>query len=394
MVIMKRFRIFMVLHGLLAAIVLFNGSCALHAAALTEKGIIESVGKDSTVTILFTSEPAEEKYFITDNGTVYGEAAILSSWKYRRGGYVFKAIARLSMYRKESLRYLRPGMKVSIHDERQKFERRYSDIEIGKERPFRPGLKQKTDGREMILIPEGKFILGSNHGDRDEYPEQVMYVKGFYMDKYEVSNRDYLKYVKSALAAAPASWKGRGYDDKTADLPVMVTYYEAVRYAKWAGKRLPTEFEWEKAARGVGRTVGEAENFPWGSDFDPSRSNSAEYWLKEKESEKPEGAVSRIRGLLPVTAFEKKGDSPYGIVNMSGNAPEWTSSWYSAYKGNKKPNRRYGMQYRVIRGGAWFNSERELRVTKRQPGGLPSLETDNRAGFRCVKDVSITDQEN
>jgi formylglycine-generating enzyme required for sulfatase activity len=183
-------------------------------------------------------------------------------------------------------------------------------------------------------------------------------------------------------------------------LPVAVTYREAEAYAQWAGKRLPTEEEWEKAARGRGNLPGEERGttyrYPWGVSFNPEKANCAEFWADEKT-----GAHMKMRfqiaagGLMPVTAFDPEGASPYGAVNMAGNAREWTSSWYMPYRGNTskegKEYRMYGRQYKVVRGGSWYSTRHRLRVTSREVGGVPSLHADNLSGFRCVREPDVLD---
>jgi len=96
------------------------------------------------------------------------------------------------------------------------------------------------------------------------------------------------------------------------------------------------------------------------------------------------------RGPVPVNIFDGPGNSPYGLVNMSGNAPEWTSSWYRAYPGNNNPDKRYGKQVKVIRGGAWYSERYRVRVSSRDIGGVPNIYNDYIAGFRCAKDIKIT----
>jgi formylglycine-generating enzyme required for sulfatase activity len=100
------------------------------------------------------------------------------------------------------------------------------------------------------------------------------------------------------------------------------------------------------------------------------------------------------RGLLAVTFFEGKGDSPFGAVNMAGNAMEWTSSWYRAYPGNTYKDRRFGTQFKVLRGGSWRDTAKSLRVTDRQIGGIPNLYRDAIGGIRCVKSPTVLDLGN
>ena len=247
----------------------------------------------------------------------------------------------------------------------------------------------------MVLIPSGKFNFGTDFGDDDEYPAQILFLNDFYIDKYEVSNRDYLIYIKDVHGDPPLSWKNKDFDEKSADFPVLVSYYEAQDYAKWAGKRLPTEQEWEKAARAGRDTTDKSQGasiYPWGTTFKPELVNSLEFWSKEDIGKEIKRKYSIfVNSLLPIDSFPG-GASFFGVQNMAGNAAEWTTSWYMPYENNRRINGRYGTQYRVIRGGACYTPWYNTRVTNREIGGIPNQFTDTISGFRCVKDVSIRDE--
>jgi formylglycine-generating enzyme required for sulfatase activity len=254
----------------------------------------------------------------------------------------------------------------------------------------------------MILIPAGKFILGSNSGEKDEAPEQIIKLDDFYIDKYEVTNSDYYLYIIKSNSKPPISWVKGTFNDGEDNFPVIVSYNEAVKYAEWASKRLPTEEEWEKAARGTGLEIIKDSDgvyyvnekpiiYPWGNKFDPSKTNSVEFWETKNIGEEIKKKYNK--GLLPVHMFQDEGNSVYGVVNMCGNASEWTSSWYSAYKGSKYIDKMFGKQVKVIRGGSWFSLKDKLRVSNREYGGIPNLYEDNIAGFRCVKDPTIIDRK-
>ncbi len=359
---------------------------------------IESLRADSMVYLIFHKKPLQEEYYIIANERIIGKVSLVAdNHSYKRGGANFKVLAKYVIFENRDRELLRTGDTVGFSIEKGKVHRDFADKKKVVRVRYRETIIGKKDRRVGVLVPEGKFVMGSNDGERDEYPERILNMPAFYIDKYEVSNRDFLRYVRAMNVRFPVSWKGSPRDD---DLPAIVNYYEAASYAKWAGKRLPTEDEWEKAARGAGlevekqwdesfKIIKKTIAFPWGNSFDPSKLNCAEFW------ENP-GVVSDYRkenkpGLLPVKAFEGSGDSPYGAVNMAGNANEWTASWYRAYNGNTISNPLYGTRVKVVRGGHWLSSRNHVRAMDREPGGIPSLYSDS-AGFRCVREPNILDK--
>ncbi|NIA16481.1 MAG: SUMF1/EgtB/PvdO family nonheme iron enzyme [Nitrospiraceae bacterium] len=202
----------------------------------------------------------------------------------------------------------------------------------------------------MVYVPEGVFTMGSTVGDPDETPQHKANAGPFFIDKYEVSNAEF-------QAEFPEFTFKAGRENCAA----IVTWFQAAEYAERVGKRLPTEREWEKAARGTdGRT------FPWGESHDPSFTNWDE---------------SDPRGAAPA-----RPESPYGCVDMAGGAWEWTADWYQPYPGNLAPSDQYGELYKVIRGGASFNDVAMTRTTHRYY--LPPETTGHlHVGFRCVRDL-------
>ena len=202
----------------------------------------------------------------------------------------------------------------------------------------------------MVFVPAGSFIFGSDVGDTDEGPQQKASTKPFFIDVYEVSNTAFQKFDP-----------GHRFREGRQDFPAEVTWQKANAYAKWAGKRLPTETEWEKAARGTDGRV-----YPWGNSFDYTFTNWDESYL-------PGASVAR-----PL--------SPYGCVDMAGGVWEWTADWYQPYPGNKTPCAAYGTKNKVMRGGAAFNGRALMRTTQRYY--LPPDKMGGyHVGFRCVQDV-------
>jgi len=228
---------------------------------------------------------------------------------------------------------------------------------------------------EMVLVPAGEFIRGTNSRLPDEGPEHTVTLKGFYIDKYEVTNLQYKKFNDATQRRSPTHFRNRTFPVGKADHPVtFVSWQDARDYCQWAGKRLPTDAEWEKAARST-----DGRWFPWGNEFDYTKSNGPVRWKE----------IGVFGDTTPVGAFAE-GVSPYGVYDMSGNVWEWTESWYQAYPGNTVASESYGERYKVLKGGSWFdcsfyNCGISAPVFNR---AFFSKRTKNDSfGFRCAKDA-------
>lgn len=235
-------------------------------------------------------------------------------------------------------------------------------------------IKLATVNPEMMVpVQSGYFMMGTKNGAGDEVPENHVALDSFMIDKYEVTNGEYKKCVKKKKCAIPgneAYFKSKKYRNHPA---VYVNWKEAAAFCKWKGKRLPTEAEWEKAARGT-----EMIPLPWGKDRDfLERANLIG---KKDKAEK-----------LSVIGNYDKGRSPYGAMDMIGNAREWTADEYSAAYYGEMPKKnpkgpKVGFfkksKLKVIRGGSWADSAEEMRVTRRY--NLPPGNYDEMTGFRCA----------
>ncbi|NOX90973.1 MAG: formylglycine-generating enzyme family protein [Gammaproteobacteria bacterium] len=192
----------------------------------------------------------------------------------------------------------------------------------------------------MVLIPAGEFIMGTNDRLPDEGPEHTVTLSAFYIDQFEVTNLQYKKFNEATWGRSPRHWRNRTFPSGKADHPVVyVSWENADAYCRWAGKRLPTDAEWEKAARGT-----DGRMFPWGDEFDTAKANTPVRWQE----------IGKFGDTTPVGAFET-GKSPYGVYDMTGNVWEWTASWYKAYPGNQTPSESYGERYKTLKGGSWFD---------------------------------------
>jgi serine/threonine protein kinase len=226
-----------------------------------------------------------------------------------------------------------------------------------------PSKTTPPDG--MVLVEGADFTMGADKGDPAEMPLHSASVKSFYMDKYEVTREDYAKCVDAGKCSAPTIWKNNKFADGTAKFPVVgVDFKQAESYAKWAGKRLPTEEEWEFAARGADKRA-----FPWGKTWESGKANAG-------GAAKDFSEVGKFSGV-----------SPFDIYDMVGNAWEWTSSEFKAYPNGTLPPNQLKGDLRVIRGGSYESTPQYASATYRAgwlATGAPDYKT---TGFRCVKDI-------
>lgn len=291
---------------------------------------------------------------------------------------------------------------------------------------------QAAPPRDMVLVPAGPFIMGSERVDArrkgdeygsikpfyvDERPQRRIVLPAFYIDKYEVTNSQYRDFVRAANYAVPEPWKASGYllsreilnfatleklrqlgaqtyrlDADTSkmnreqllqaieraqseydSLPVTgVKWQQAHDYCRWAAKRLPGEAEWEKAARGT-----DGREYPWGNTWDAKRLNGG-------------GSGEWEKGVAPVGSYPA-GASPYGVLDMAGNVMEWVQDWYGPYPGNTWKSDAYGKTYKVVRGGGWggvghYAIDHFYRTAYRLYLKPDSNFTD--IGFRCAQDAA------
>jgi formylglycine-generating enzyme required for sulfatase activity len=249
-------------------------------------------------------------------------------------------------------------------------------------------IRHPRDGAEMVWVPEGWFRMGINAdtaqkqaeqlGYKDyheiaaeeSFPERYVYVQGFFIDKYEVTIGRWKAFVE-ATAWKPKegepspTWVGSELKPEQANLPIaQVTWRAAQEYSNWAGKQLPSEAMWEKAARGT-----DARWYPWGN---------------EKPDPNIHGVLSldkALPGPQPVGSFPK-GASPYGALDMAGNVYEWTTDWVEPYPNNPEPNGSWGHRFVILRGGSFYHTRHSYRTAKRF--GFEPNETYFHVGFRAA----------
>ena len=243
------------------------------------------------------------------------------------------------------------------------------------------------DGAAMVVIPAGPFFMGVPDGARDggldEYPNHEVDLEAYAIDKYEVTNGQYLEFLRATGHRTPSHptdfsknlWQGGLMPESIVSLPVVnVDWFDAEAYCRWAGKRLPTEAEWEKAGRGP-----DDRRFPWGNVEPTERHlNFNRSWQGEKT-------------LVPVGSYEK-GKSPYGVYDMAGNVWEWVADWYDATYYARSPRRNpqgpvTGTR-RVIRSSGWQVETPQVRIFTRiasQP-----LDRNHSTGFRCAATLPVS----
>jgi formylglycine-generating enzyme required for sulfatase activity len=283
---------------------------------------------------------------------------------------------------------------------------------------------------EQVLVPAGEFIRGSNREDDvdmrqqygfpeplfvDEHPQKKIHLDAFKIDAYEVTNKQFKAYVLQTRRMLPYAWMSNGYaitedqlqmldieklrhmaadvfavdmDTRQMDKPALiaamlqqqqqqdnfpvtgVSWFAAKDFCTWRQARLPSEAEWEKAARGP-----DGLEYPWGNNWDPKITNTGDDGEWEE-------------GLAPVGAYPKN-RSPYGAYDLAGNVWEWTADWYEPYKGSNYESKAFGKRNRVIRGGGGgvghYAISYFFRAATRQ-FAEPEMESED-VGFRCASDA-------
>ena len=227
------------------------------------------------------------------------------------------------------------------------------------------------DGAPMGLVPAGEFTMGSDEGDADEQPVHRVVLDHFYLDTFEVTNGRFAQFVAAIQSEPPWGFADQETPVLHAEQPVRwVNWLEAWGYCLWAGKRLPTEAEWEKAARGP-----EGRLYPWGND--PPTAAHAVFGLTEGDE-----TVAPIGHRAP-------GRSPYGIHDLAGNLYEWVSDWYDedfyAQTPRHNPRGPGAGTAKVQRGGSYINQPYRLRSAFRTKGD--PTEHDPHVGFRCAQEA-------
>lgn len=263
-----------------------------------------------------------------------------------------------------------------------------------------PALAEILDG-SMELVPAGEFIRGSDTGYPNERPQQLVYLDAFTVDRYEVTNIQYSRFLESTGRKAPSYWVGGVFPEGQADYPVIgIRWGDANAYCEWADKRLPTEAEWEKACRGT-----DGRQYPWGNDWDSERANVG--MNQDAFSMGQPGSPTAMAyawelllstpsanglGLRPVGSYPD-GASPYGVLDMTGNASEWVVDWYNWTDYSALPTRNpVNLEppwNHCLRGSPWFDpvgtlEEIPARSRCSARSSAHSI-SEPRTGFRCAR---------
>jgi len=291
--------------------------------------------------------------------------------------------------KEEASRIRAAGEDIALHEENEKRKNQSVGYSVAEAN----ALLTKQQWKELstsVLIPAGKFLMGTNHkkSDAASHPQHEVDQKAFQIDKYLVTNAQYARFVAATNHRPPSGWKNGKIAQEALLYPVtLVNWYDAKAYAKWVGKRLPKEAEWEKAARGT-----DGRRWPWGSTMDPKRLNT--YY--------------NVGSATDVTTYAN-GVSPYGVYDMAGNVDQWIDDDFLPYTGTDAPSTVFQGKvaaaqtaqdramkiadqvtvknyYKVLRGGSW-KGDPFSTATYHRDYSWPNYASDF-YGFRCASDVA------
>jgi serine/threonine-protein kinase len=229
---------------------------------------------------------------------------------------------------------------------------------------------REKDGTFMVYVAVGEFEMGSATGEDDEQPVRKVYLDAYWIDKYEVYTSGYQRGVDDGACTEPEQTGSNlqvdyvGYSENYRHPMIHISWYQARDYCQWVGGDLPTEAQWEKAARGVDGLI-----YPWGNtNPDTTKAN-----------------FNNNIGDPVGTGYYRQGDSPYGALDMAGNVWEWVLDWYGPYDAADTNNPLGPMtgEFKVFRGGSWKDDAWDIRTTSRYAID-PSSTEYNTLGFRCV----------
>lgn len=276
-----------------------------------------------------------------------------------------------------------PSLKIKTESSHKGFFSYFSltkNVGSGNDEKSNKTIVHPVDNSSMILIPKGYFFMGDNNSESNEYPEHKIFLDDYYIDIYPVTNTQYDIFIKNTSYESQGKWR-KYFSEKTGDHPVInISWQDAKAYADWAGKRLPCEAEWEKAARGSDR-----RKYPWGNQWDKNLCNNRDLYIREL-NEKMSDIVNG-RGTLPVGSFPG-GASPYGVMDMAGQVIEWCSDWYAPhyyqYNIKENPGGPKSGREKVLRGGCWYSSN-ALFCNCTHRDFFPPYDAHWFYGFRCVK---------
>ena len=223
---------------------------------------------------------------------------------------------------------------------------------------------------QMIKIHAGDFSMGESQGEPHEYPIHSVSLSAYWIDRYEVRNADYAKCVDAGVCRRSAQMSDPLFAGPNHPV-VGISYFDAAKYCHWVGKKLPTEAQWERAARGE-----EGRRYPFSGAYNAEKANLR-------------GASDGYEKTAPVDKFPK-GCTPEGVCDLTGNASEWVRDWFSPTYYKNSPARdplgpSNSTRLRVLRGGSWSSNKYQARATARD--SLDPAYSSSSVGFRCAKSL-------